>query len=341
MEVLFLNAGQGDSTLLKFDDNNYMLVDTNLDFDDPGVDIPKVLADKIPITKKDGKQVKILNQLVITHPHEDHIHGIKEINESKELLIGELWDSGHEYEESNNPHYDYLVKLREEISVRTPKSSSKPIKINDDTDIYVIWPKRKVKARKAEDSRSDIHAQCMVLKVVHKGVSILFAGDSNYTAWEDILLKFPEEDYPDLLKADILHASHHGSRSFFKKNNKEDDDADESFINRISPKYVIICCGASQDEHPHDDALKIYKKNNRKVYRTDQDKTIFLNITGQNTFNIVTDKEDGEEFQEKYALTKPNEDDGNKKSKSENANQPAAYRVTGSRTRLDDNAPSA
>lgn len=339
MKVFFLNAGQGDSTLLQFDENTFMLIDTHLDYKDPGVDVPKVLADFIPLLEKNNKEIKPLNYLVITHPHEDHIHGIQEIDEHDELEIEELWDSGHEYDESESPHYDYLVSLRDKLTLKTPKSSIESIKINDETEIYVLWPKRQVKAKKEGDSRDEIHSECMVLKVVHKDVSIMFAGDSNHEAWTEITEKFSEDEYPDLLKADILHSSHHGSRSFFKKNNKEEDEADETFIDRISPTHVIITCGASQDEHPHSDALEIYKKENRNIYRTDEHKTIFLEITGENTFEITTDIDEGEEFQEKYALSTDVDDDGC--GHEEKKASMGAYVVTGSRTRLDDNAPSA
>jgi Adenylyl/Guanylyl and SMODS C-terminal sensor domain len=57
---------------------------------------------------------------------------------------------------------------------------------------------------------------------------------------------------------DVLVASHHGSRTFFK------EDEDEPYVEAIaaiSPDYTLISVGKDNDyDHPHEDALKLYQE---------------------------------------------------------------------------------
>jgi hypothetical protein len=88
-------------------------------------------------------------------------------------------------------------------------------------------------------------------------MSVLLPGDSAVNQWRDRIVP----NYgADLLEADVLVASHHGSRTFFKKD-KADDPYEEA-IEAIAPDYTLISVGEDNDyDHPHEDALKLYQEH--------------------------------------------------------------------------------
>ena len=68
-ETIFVDVGQGDSTLIRLPDGEYMLVDVCRRQGD-GIDLFKLLDDRLP-KGEDGRLR--LKYLVITHAHDDHI----------------------------------------------------------------------------------------------------------------------------------------------------------------------------------------------------------------------------------------------------------------------------
>jgi hypothetical protein len=87
-------------------------------------------------------------------------------------------------------------------------------------------------------------------------MSVLLPGDSTVNQWRDRIVPNYDEE---LLEADVLVVSHHGSRTFFKKD--KDDDPYEDAIEAIAPNYTLISVGEDNDyDHPHVDALKLYQE---------------------------------------------------------------------------------
>ena len=83
----FLYVGQGSSTIVLVRENDSykaILVDTNLDSENGGVNVPQLIFDLL-----DGEKLDIF---VNTHPHEDHLRGIVELEEK--VGIAEIWHSG-------------------------------------------------------------------------------------------------------------------------------------------------------------------------------------------------------------------------------------------------------
>ena len=110
MKVYFLDVGQGDCTFIKCPNGTTILIDCNISNDD----FLFWLEDQLP-ENDDGK--KILDYLIITHPHEDHIKGIGKL---KEYIINNIWESGHrmyipEEEQKDYPHYYDMLDLIQKV----------------------------------------------------------------------------------------------------------------------------------------------------------------------------------------------------------------------------------
>ena len=79
------------------------------------------------------------------------------------------------------------------------------------------------------------------------------------------------------LKADVLKAGHHGSKS----------SSTDAFLNAVNPKYAVISVGKDNDYgHPNKETLQKFSSRGIKVYRTDESGTIVVTSDGNNiTFN--------------------------------------------------------
>ncbi|MBR4671855.1 MAG: DNA internalization-related competence protein ComEC/Rec2 [Bacilli bacterium] len=94
-----------------------------------------------------------------------------------------------------------------------------------------------------------------------KGYKFMFMADASTTTEKEILNKY------NLSNIDVLKVGHHGSKTSSSKD----------FINKIKPKYSIISVGKNNRYgHPNKEVLENLKES--KIYRTDQNGSIMLNI---------------------------------------------------------------
>jgi len=334
----FLNVGQGDSTHIILPDGRHMLVDMNLDRKNHGIDVQQYLADELP----QGEKKKRLALLVNTHPHDDHICGMGGLGNQFE--IDEMWDSGHERDckKGENESYDKFVALKEDLGdkVRKVCAKSEPWAKLGDVTFHAFRPSAYVQRDTKEtekEKREAIHNQCMVLRVSYAGRAVMLTGDSSRAAWENIVKHYNKNG---ALKADALHASHHGSRTYFKKD--KEDEAWTEHLEAIDPGFVIVSVGADNEhEHPHDDALELYDNGEREIYRTDENLTIVLTVDEDGNMAWEMDDQD---FQDKYQLPDPDDDNDDDRGNSGSKNGKAAKNwgaAIVSKTRLGDSSPTA
>ena len=89
----------------------------------------------------------------------------------------------------------------------------------------------------------------------------MFMGDASTTTEKEILSKYNLQDI------DVLKVGHHGSKT----------SSGKEFVNEIKPKYSIISVGKNNRYgHPNKEVLE--NLENFKIYRTDQDGSIMLEI---------------------------------------------------------------
>ena len=273
---VFLYVGQGDSTLHVVPDENgtrkFVLVDINLDAKRDGTDVVRLLEDLLP---KDSSGKPTLDLFINTHPHNDHICGLDEVN--KRIRVKEVWHTGFEPSDVHSGNYKHLVRLTEEVRRREGgdavfeyQGTRKDTAIGA-VDAHIVSPARHVKDEindlSGEERDARIHEYCGVIRLGYGSETtrrhVLHTGDSDRCAWEKHILG--EDDYhADRLPSAVVNASHHGSRSFFKVS--EDDKPYEHHIETIDPTWVVISSPKQQESphgHPHGDAVGLYEKHVR------------------------------------------------------------------------------
>jgi competence protein ComEC len=246
--IVCLNAGQGDATIIRLPNGKIMVIDCNVD---------KSPENIVRYLKDAG--IKKIDYLVITHPHQDHMSGTKDIADNFE--VGEVWTTnykrkrGSETPESYEAYQAYVKALdkleKKGATIRTPTASNDPIVKDGKLEIRALGPSSYV-----QGNNEDIHEESLVIQVTDGKTSALFAGDTTCHQLDRIC------KYYTIEKTTLLHAPHHGS----------DKGANKDAMKQIRPDYTVISVGKENPHgHPHDDAMKTYRKTTEEnVYRTDR-----------------------------------------------------------------------
>jgi beta-lactamase superfamily II metal-dependent hydrolase len=330
--TVFLYTGQGESTLLviptgaTITDYMYVLVDCDRDKEPNEVDLVEMFKDLFTTSGK-------LSIFINTHPHNDHIGGIKEVYD--EIKFSEVWHSNHKPGRKHKEKYKELQYVLQKVSKSNEfflfgTNDLNKIRDSDDTEVikklgvvdYQVLSPAEYLWEEINDADSDerdnrIHEQCGVIKFTYgkEAKSILFTGDSDKKAWKEHITDYHKNNLPST----VLSASHHGSRSFFK-DSEEDDDIYETHINYIEPTYLVISAPRKEDSpfgHPHEDAMVLYKNH------VDENGIFHL---GLKPYSVIVDIDDNgnievkidEELIEAYGKGNNDDDNNNNDEKARN-----------------------
>ncbi len=245
LEVVFLEVGQGDATLLKLPDKSRVLVDGGPD---------NVILHRL------GEELffyeRRLDFLVVSHFHDDHIAGFIEI--MRRYRVGALvYAAGLEagvlgeilLEEAKRLDVDTIIIEGE------GKISFSASFISEECILQFFNP---LALGVKPDSNNSL-----LTKLNCASLKFLFAGD-NEEKTEAMLLS---SDFD--LRADIFKASHHGS----KTSNRQD------FLGAINPKIMVIPVGENNKfNHPSQETLLIAENLDIEIRRTDKEGTIRFRI---------------------------------------------------------------
>lgn len=251
LEVSFPDVGQGDSALVQIPGGRTILIDGGGTYDDRFDVGRRVLAPFLW-----GRGVRRLDLVVLSHPHPDHMNGLKFI--LKAFDVGEVWTHGMD---GDLPGYDDLVRVMRDKRVRHTVMSARDATVRlGDAQLKVLHPgptfySRERKGYAAENDRS------LVLRIAFRDRVLLFTGDIG-TGAEGALLR-GERD----LKCDLLKVPHHGSRS----------SSSEAFVAAARPSFAVVTVGReNRYHHPAEEVIERYQRTGSRIYRTDRDGAVFI-----------------------------------------------------------------
>ena len=204
LTVTFLAVGQGDCAVVQLPGGRAMLIDAGGDLRWPGRYDPGA-HDVLPALAELG--ISRINLAVLTHPHPDHAGGLLSVLDH--VPIDELWMN-----EEDNP-ISRAVRDR---------AARRGIPIHEPHSAELAGVRIEVLSR-FEPGRST-NDNSIVLRLVHGQAAALFAGDAEALA---------ESELAQLdLRADLLKAPHHGSRT----------SSTDAFLRRVSPRFTVYSTGA-------------------------------------------------------------------------------------------------
>ena len=334
VRVVFLHVGQGDSAVvLAKDGKTYktIVVDINRDEKNGGVDVPKLIKDLLE--EEGGK----LGVFINTHPHSDHLRDVVALSE--DVDIQEVWHSGHKPGKKHDDAYQDLQKVIKNVRSKHGASSeielagSRSKKKIGEASYYVLSPaeyvKEDIEGETGEKRSRRIHEQCAVLKFGYDDTWVMLTGDAERDAWEKHIVEYHKKR----MAANVLGAAHHGSRTFFRYDKKDDPYKDA--LSEIGPKYVVISAPTSKEsqfDHPHSDAVELYEEEvgEDNVLHTGENRECYIcDVLESGDVEVTTDTK----LVDAYGLGEDGGDDGQKKSNTKARAAGAAAIVTG--TKID------
>lgn len=345
-KAVFADVGQGDSTLLELPDGRFMLVDV---YRCPGngIDLFKLLDDVLP-DGDDGK--KRLEHLVITHAHDDHITGMGDLYDRYDVKY--LWLPQHEDRKqiaSNFEEYQRVEDEHPDEDTLKPKGSRTPISetydqldLGEDMTLRCFSPPGYIDVEASltqEEAKKLVHENCLVIRVSYKGQSVMLTGDSDLACWQRIVDYYEgrpaDETGTDVLEAEVLHASHHGSRTFFKEGG-EDSDPWLTALELIEPDFVVVSVGEdNRHEHPDPDMMDAYRAEagDENVLETKDSGTVVFEVGDDGNGALYADTGS---YAEDYAWDDDDDDDSD--PSDDPSGGTSARSIRQSRTRLDNSA---
>lgn len=245
-EILFVDVGQGDCIFIKLPYNrgNY-LIDTGgtITFkQEAWMERRKTYntAEDVIIPLLKSKGIHHLDKLILTHPDADHIGSTSEVLQHitvKSIVIGK--DSESDYVDK-----DFVeVAKSKGIPIQTLRRGEKWEA--GGVSFHVLHPYKK------EENTNDAS---IVLYAKMGGLTWLFTGDFGIEGEPELLTSYAT------LRADVLKAGHHGSKTA----------SSEELVETILPKVSVISAGKNNRYgHPHQEVLDVFTKHGVKIFRTD------------------------------------------------------------------------
>lgn len=195
-----VDAGQGDCSLFILPGGETIVIDAGPE---------KTARRTVRYIKSCG--VKKIDLLVATHPHEDHIGGMRALLAA--FPVGTIWDSGFSYGSFIQERFYRDIKKRN-ILFKTVKRGDTARLGN--VNLQVLAP-----ARLITGTRSDANNNSIVLLITYGNISFLMTGDMEREEYASIR---------PLPGATVLKAAHHGSSSGMGRQLMRD----------VSPEIVVL-----------------------------------------------------------------------------------------------------
>ncbi len=253
--ITFSDVGEGDCTIVyEPNSKNALIIDAGY---------WSYAAHVVEQVKRFGEVQDV--QMILTHPHADHMGGLTEILKKKTLPVTQLYYSAPTAGESA------FAELREEAEMQ--ELQIRALAAGDGfafggAQITVVSPRNEV--------YEDMNNASLAVVIAHEGHKILIAGDMEREA-ESVLC---DSEYASLIRdVDILRVGHHGSNS----------SSSYRFLDLTYPGIAVISVGAGNAYgHPDPDVLSRLEDLARvrsggcEILRTDRDGDIlFLSEPGR------------------------------------------------------------
>lgn len=235
VRMTLLDVGQGLSAVIQTA-GHVLIYDTGIKFSEQADSGQSVL---LPFLASQG--LSHINTLVVSHGDNDHIGG------AASLLAEFTPDS-------------LLTSVPGQLADYSPQRCLQGRHwIWDGVEFSILAP--------AVEGLSGENNNSCVLKIANRQGAILLPGDIENNA-EDWLVK----TYAEQLKASVLVAPHHGSKT----------SSTQAFLEQVKPKLILIPAGyQNQFKFPQRDVLERYQANHTPWLNVSEQGALTVNITNE------------------------------------------------------------
>jgi len=236
LNVYIIKVGQGDAIYIELPSGGNALIDGG----PGGAHVTAFLKQK-GVTK--------LDNVVLTHPHNDHYVGLQAV--FKNFEVKNYYDTKMNNLESSGDEKTRALANAEPGCVTYYPSIGNKLNWDPGVDIQVL----NACPSYVESHKNDKINDCsIVLQVRYNGNSMLFMGDAEIPVEDAIMSKFGSS-----IKSVILKVAHHGARYA----------SSDKFLAVVEPKYAYISVGLHNNfGHPHREALDRLRASGAAVIMT-------------------------------------------------------------------------
>jgi len=245
--VHFIDVGQGDCALVEAD-GHYLLIDGG----------ERGNEDRV-IRYLRAQNIQTLDYVVATHPHSDHMGGLA-YGVLAAFPVGTV--IAPRFSPENAPATQTYEKFLDAVSALAAEGTkaeyAKPGKAYPlgGAGFTILGPLR-------EDGQN-YNNDSVIVRVESQNGAALFMGDAEKSVEAALAAA-----YGAGLRADLLKAGHHGSKT----------SSNEDFLRAVTPEDIVISCGTGNSYgHPSPEVLERCKALGIQVHRTDIEGTIIMYI---------------------------------------------------------------
>lgn len=296
VKIHFVDVDQADCSIIELPNNEIMMIDTGDSTDESKEKLVSYL-ETIEFEYENNEPV--IDYLVLTHPHSDHIGNANYI--FKNYLVKNCYLPQVYYYDPENPTQEIpftvpagCVYIKEEeylevlnlLKLEIENHSCEMIYTNEFLEITPenveetslnYWSANFYAPVTGEmyvsSGFADPNNYSPILIFNYLNKKVMFTGDIEAKAERDFLENVYEtQEDLSIFDVDVLHVAHHGSKG----------STTEDFLNLVKPEYAIIPVGENSYGHPTKEAIsRIVESgaNEKCIYRTDINGNILLGIS--------------------------------------------------------------
>lgn len=241
LKVHYLDVGQGDSIFIELPNNETMLIDAAESYQSENI-----------INYLKNLNYKKIDYVIGTHPHTDHIGGLKDIINTFE--IGKIYMP--KVVSTTKTYESLLMVIKDKnLKINTAKAGTSII----DTDalkINILAP--------TNSTYTELNNYSVVTKITYGTTKFLFMGDAE---------KLSENEIKENVTADVIKIGHHGSNT----------SSSIDFIKKVNAKYGIISVGLNNKYNlPKEEIITNWENSGTKIYLTSINGTVRASSDGTN-----------------------------------------------------------
>lgn len=241
LKVHYLDVGQGDSIFVELPNNETMLIDAAESYQSENI-----------INYLKNLNYQKIDYVIGTHPHTDHIGGLKDIINTFE--IGKIYMP--KVGSTTKTYESLLMAIKDKnLKINTAKAGTSII----DTDalkINILAPNNSI--------YTELNNYSVVTKITYGTTKFLFMGDAE---------KLSENEIKENVTADVIKIGHHGSNT----------SSSIDFIKKVNAKYGIISVGLNNKYNlPKEETITNWENSGTKIYLTSTNGTIRASSDGTN-----------------------------------------------------------
>ena len=241
LKVHYLDVGQGDSIFIELPNNETMLIDAAESYQSENI-----------INYLKNLNYQKIDYVIGTHPHTDHIGGLKDIINTFE--IGKIYMP--KVVSTTKTYESLLMAIKDKnLKINTAKAGTTIID-TDTLKINILAPNN--------STYTELNNYSAVSKITYGTTKFLFMGDAE---------KLSENEIKENVTADVIKIGHHGSNT----------SSSIDFIKKVNAKYGIISVGLNNKYNlPKEETITNWENSGTKIYLTSINGTITTISDGTN-----------------------------------------------------------